>query len=197
MPEPGSTSAPDARRIPLVVGVAGHRQVDVDRAELEAEVRWAFEQLKEQLPHTPLTLLSPLAAGADRLVARIALEQGLTLVVPVQEGTQDAPDDSDTSPEAEEYRALLGRAARTEELSIRGGADADPRGGRRLRRRRVQAVRPAGRLDGPQLSALDRAVGRRLRPRARRHRRRRRLDARGAHRGRRVDPDLAVRARRP
>jgi 16S rRNA U1498 N3-methylase RsmE len=35
------------------------------------------------LPHTPLILLSALVEGADRLVARVALELGVHFIVPL------------------------------------------------------------------------------------------------------------------
>jgi hypothetical protein len=42
-----------------------------------------FRQLQTRYPATPLLLLSPLAEGADRLVARVALDCGVDLVVPL------------------------------------------------------------------------------------------------------------------
>ncbi len=61
--------------IPLIVGVTGHRDLVVDDIpQIKAMVREALRSLKSQYPQTPLVLLSPLAEGADQLVAEVALE---------------------------------------------------------------------------------------------------------------------------
>ncbi|HET9662676.1 MAG TPA: hypothetical protein VFP00_00490, partial [Burkholderiales bacterium] len=69
---------------PLVVGVTGHRDlVAAEVAGIEAIVRRVFDDLQERFPGRPLRVLSPLAEGADRLVALIAEELGLELYVPL------------------------------------------------------------------------------------------------------------------
>ena len=73
--------------LPLVVGVTGHR--DLAAGEIPAiaqRVRELFNRLQRAYPHTPIVLLSSLAEGADRLVARTALECGaqLYVVLPMQ-----------------------------------------------------------------------------------------------------------------
>jgi hypothetical protein len=68
-----SNSLPTA--IPLIVGVTGHRDlVEEDIPRIKDLVREALRSLKKQYPHTPLVLLSPLAEGADQLVAEVALQ---------------------------------------------------------------------------------------------------------------------------
>jgi len=70
--------------LPLVIGVAGHRDLrDEDPPILETLLRRIFADLKKQYPRLPLILLSPLAEGADRLAARIALACGVRLIVPL------------------------------------------------------------------------------------------------------------------
>ncbi len=66
-------SSPTA--IPLIVGVTGHRDlVAEDVPQIRELVREVLRTLKKEYPHTPLVLLSPLAEGADQLVAEVALE---------------------------------------------------------------------------------------------------------------------------
>ena len=75
-----STSSLNAlpNAIPLIVGVTGHRDlVAEDIPRLKELVREVFRSLKTKYPHTPLVLLSPLVAGADQLVAEVALEEGV------------------------------------------------------------------------------------------------------------------------
>ena len=82
-----TAATPPARRpgpVPLLVAVTGHRDLrEEDREALEAAVRGVLVDLRACHPHTPLALLSPLAEGADRLAARVALAEGARLVVPL------------------------------------------------------------------------------------------------------------------
>jgi hypothetical protein len=67
---------------PLVVGVTGHRDLrDEDVPQLERQVGRVLDEYLRRSPATPLMVLSPLAKGADRLVARVALRRGARLVV--------------------------------------------------------------------------------------------------------------------
>ena len=68
-------------RLPLVVGVTGHRYLDGNdeaakkmAVELKSAVKDYFRKLRRDCPHTPILLISPLAEGADQLVAGAALE---------------------------------------------------------------------------------------------------------------------------
>jgi len=62
-------------RIPIVVGVTGHRNLNSeDTPALREMVRAVLEEVLRKLPNSPLVLMSPLAEGADRLVAQVALE---------------------------------------------------------------------------------------------------------------------------
>ena len=71
---------------PLVFGVTGHRDLrEQDIPGLEAKVREVLLEFRRRYPSTPFILLSPLAEGADRLVARVALNAdiGARLVAPL------------------------------------------------------------------------------------------------------------------
>ena len=70
--------------IPLVIGVTGHRDLVAEEYPLlEQRVREFFEGLRTRYPGVSLELLSPLAEGADRLVARVALDLKIRLIVPL------------------------------------------------------------------------------------------------------------------
>ena len=61
--------------IRLVIGVTGHRDLrPEERDATEQAVRGEIEALARRYPGTPLRLISSLAEGADRLVARVFLE---------------------------------------------------------------------------------------------------------------------------
>src|SRR5712692_5209779 len=75
-------------RLPLVIGVTGHRDLrDQDAAKLEQEVSAIIARLRRDYlggeRKTPIIILSALAEGADRLVARVALAQGAHLIAPL------------------------------------------------------------------------------------------------------------------
>src|SRR5262245_5061167 len=75
-------------RLPLVIGATGHRDVrDQDIPVLEREVGAIISALRHNYLHgdaeTPLIVLSSLAEGADRLVARVALAHGAQLIAPM------------------------------------------------------------------------------------------------------------------
>jgi hypothetical protein len=75
-------------RLPLVIGATGHRDLrDQDIPALEREVADAIKRLKRDYLHddkeTPLIVLSSLAEGADRLIARVAMAEGAKLIAPL------------------------------------------------------------------------------------------------------------------
>jgi len=75
---------PDQYALPLVIAVTGHRDLVADELpKISSEVRKFLTQLQEKYPHNRLKVMSPLAEGADMLVAEIALDLGLDLIVPL------------------------------------------------------------------------------------------------------------------
>ncbi len=101
----------DSARLPLVVGVTGHRDLRTDDGPtLEHTVRKAFQRIRKECPDTPIILLSSLAEGADRLVAHMALhlECGLVAVLPMPESVYE--EDFATEESRAEFRGLLQQA---------------------------------------------------------------------------------------
>jgi hypothetical protein len=79
---------PLPNRLPLVIGVTGHRDLrDADVLRLEQEVAAVIAGLRRDYlegdQDTPIIVLSALAEGADRLVARVALKAGARLIAPL------------------------------------------------------------------------------------------------------------------
>lgn len=109
--------------LPLVIGVTGHRDLRAeDVAKLERLVRRIIEEFKSDLPNTPLTLLSALADGADRLVARVALDLGVRLIVPLPMRREIYETDFSTPGSKAEFAELLARAGYWFELPLLEGA---------------------------------------------------------------------------
>ena len=68
----------------LTIGVTGHRDLLADEIPaLKDKVRGFFLQLKSDYPDLDLQLITPLAEGSDRLVADVAAEMGINLIVPL------------------------------------------------------------------------------------------------------------------
>ncbi len=63
-------------RLPLVLGVTGHIDLrESDLPKLRESVARVLQDLRRLAPHTPFVLISPLAEGADRLVAEVFWER--------------------------------------------------------------------------------------------------------------------------
>src|SRR5262245_18263050 len=108
-------------RLPLVIGVTGHRDLrDEDVPRLEREVAAIIGGLRRDYlggeAETPIVVLSSLAEGADRLVARVALAQGAWLVAPMPMPIDEYRRDFEpglTPGNAAEFDALLAQAIAT------------------------------------------------------------------------------------
>ncbi len=114
--------------LPLVIGVTGHIDLldsQSHREALEHSVRSIFSDFRMTYPRTPLVLLSPLAEGADRLVARVALEKGLRLVVPLPMPQALYEADFKTAESKEEFRQFLERADTVVTLTSPGNYGGD------------------------------------------------------------------------
>lgn len=97
-------------KIPIIIGVTGHRDLrQQDVPTLRALVGEKLDELSRQYPHSPLTMLSSLAAGADMLCAQEAVRRGIRLVVPLP--MEEAEYRKDFSPAEEvQFDALLVKA---------------------------------------------------------------------------------------
>jgi hypothetical protein len=124
---PGSTDRGNARGpLPLVVGVTGHRDLrEQDAPALEAIVRRILGEVRAAHPNTALLLLSPLAEGSDRLVARVALELGVRLVVPLPLPQELYERDFASDESRAEFRRLLAAADGSCVLPLVAGSSAD------------------------------------------------------------------------
>ena len=119
-------------RIPLIVGITGHRDLrSEDRDLLKKKVSAVLTDLKrdylENTPDTPIVILSGLAEGADQLAAEVAVsDHGAILVaaLPMEDAEyrEDFRGKSALSPDAEaEFDRLLNLAAAVYEIPYRQG----------------------------------------------------------------------------
>ena len=119
--------------LPLVIGVTGHRDLVLqDLPRIRESLGTLFACLRRQYPHTPLRVLSPLAEGADRLVAKVALEHGAELVVPLpMTETEYRKDFPATLPEFDTLKARASIVYTLPRPAEAGSGDADLSGPRR------------------------------------------------------------------
>lgn len=98
------------------IGVTGHRFL-AEIEKLEAAVERALGMMEKAFPGRRLVVISPLAEGADRLVARAVLaREGAGLVVPLPLPVDDYLEDFATAESKAEFRELLAKAEEVIEL---------------------------------------------------------------------------------
>ncbi len=97
------------------VGVTGHRYLaEIDT--LRESARRAFEEIEAWFEDRKLTVLSPLAEGADRLVADVGLERGAELVAPLPMPRDSYITDFDTAESRQHFDDLIDEAEEVIEL---------------------------------------------------------------------------------
>lgn len=95
----------------LTIGVTGHRDLlESEVPALQAQVRAFLVELDEAYPGLDLQLISPLAEGSDQLVAEVAVELGIHLVVPLPMSQQEYEKDFSDPRILSRFRKLLEQA---------------------------------------------------------------------------------------
>jgi len=108
MPNLGNTSKGP---LPLIIGVIGHQDLrEKDYESLKARIHEIFHELDIIYPHTPVIVLSALTEGAERLVARVALDLEHSLIAVLPMG-QDFYEMDHSSPESRAELTELHRRA--------------------------------------------------------------------------------------
>jgi hypothetical protein len=126
IPTPGLFSAP-ALSLPtdafLIVGVTAHRDLTPALVpQLEADVRAFLLRMRGLHPQLSVAVMSGLAEGGDRLVARCAIALGMPLLAPLPLSREDYFTDCSSAESVEELRDLLAQA-QVIELPLADGND--------------------------------------------------------------------------
>ena len=113
--------------VPLIVGVTGHRDLVPEQIpEIRLRVRSFLVALQERFADRHVLVMSPLAEGADRLVAQEALKLGLKIAVPLPMPRDLYVTDFPSEASRREFDELCSRAEAVYELPvIRGNAAED------------------------------------------------------------------------
>ncbi|MBL8830509.1 MAG: hypothetical protein JNM18_26280 [Planctomycetaceae bacterium] len=110
-PKPSIT--PDTLAVPLLLGVTGPRHIASAHIDaIRAQIATLLRALRQQYPHTPLVLLSPLVAGSDQLAAETALAagNGVALAALFPWPRQQLALDADRYGDPQPFQNLLDRA---------------------------------------------------------------------------------------
>jgi hypothetical protein len=95
----------------LTIGVTGHRDLLADEIPaLKKKVRDFFVALKSDFPDLDLQLITPLAEGSDRLVADVALDLGMNLIVPLPMPQAEYERDFSSAAAVEAFRESQNKA---------------------------------------------------------------------------------------
>ena len=120
---PEDVANEEAAERPLVIGVTGHRDlVPEEIPGIESAVRKLFKDLAAQFPERPLQVMSPLADGADRIVALVAEDLGIELTVPLPMAEELYSQDFESSRSWAEFGRLLGYASERTTLPLVPGS---------------------------------------------------------------------------
>ncbi|GJM13684.1 MAG: hypothetical protein DHS20C12_20870 [Pseudohongiella sp.] len=107
----------DGFSLPLIVAVTGHRElVSAEIETITRRVRELLLELLAQFPSRRLTIMSPLAEGADTLVAEVALDLGLDLIVPLPKPQETYLQDFRSDAARAKFAQLSEKASRLFEL---------------------------------------------------------------------------------
>ncbi len=116
----------DLGLIPLLLGVTGHRDLRPEDLEpLRRAVRQVVAEFRTAYPHTPLVLLTPLAEGADQLVAEVVLAEGGRIVVPLPMPLALYETDFQEPEARQRFYDLLAQAESSFELPLPAGVTAE------------------------------------------------------------------------
>lgn len=108
----------------LTIGVTGHR-ILTEVGRIERGLGRALRRIEQAFPGRPLTVLSALAEGADRLVVRQVLARpGARLVVPLPLPKTDYLTDFASPESKQEFERLLGQASGVIDLPPAPSRDA-------------------------------------------------------------------------
>ena len=111
--------AADRFTLPLAVAVTGHR--DLVKSEIPALREHAKEflsDLRDRFPNRQLSILSGLAEGADRLVADVAIELGISLAAVLPMPIKQYEADFQSQSSLDEFHRLCAAADQVLELPI-------------------------------------------------------------------------------
>jgi hypothetical protein len=109
-------------RIPLLIGVTGHRDIpDEDVPKIKKILKEQIDTIKNAYGYTPIILITPLAEGADRIAADVALELGIKYIVPLPMPQAEYEKDFSDKKSIDNFRTLCAKAYKCFDLPLIDG----------------------------------------------------------------------------
>ncbi|HEY6170933.1 MAG TPA: hypothetical protein VIX80_01625, partial [Candidatus Kapabacteria bacterium] len=108
--------------LPITIGITGHRDIKAEDIPLiEVSLKKVYKEISDQCPHSPIYVITALAEGADRIAAKIALELGLKIIVPLPMRREIYETDFSSSESRVEFEELLCESEEWFELPLMVG----------------------------------------------------------------------------
>jgi hypothetical protein len=105
--------------LPITIGITGHRDIrHEDIPAIESSVEQTLRSYCERYPSSPIYVISALAEGADRLVAKTALRLGMQLIAPLPLPKELYKKDFTSAESLQEFDELLSSALEVFEMPI-------------------------------------------------------------------------------
>ena len=112
--------------VPLVVAVTGHRDlVEAEVSGIRDRVREFLAGLMRDYPERTVTVMTPLAEGADQLAAEVAFDLGLPVIAPLPMSLELYLADFESADSKQRFQALLDSAIEVFELPLVAGNTAE------------------------------------------------------------------------
>ena len=110
--------------LPITIGITGHRDIKTDDIpSIEASLRKVYKEIEGQCPHSPIYVITALAEGADRIAAKIALELGMKIIVPLPMRRELYETDFTSSESRVEFEEMLSESEEWFELPLMTGVE--------------------------------------------------------------------------
>lgn len=82
--------------VPIVIGVSAHRNIRFEHCErIKRQVGEFIDGIKRLCPHSPIVMLTGLAAGGDTWCAEVAVEKGVKLMLALPDDEKEYVNDTD------------------------------------------------------------------------------------------------------
>jgi len=104
-----------------IIGITGHRDIlSQCIPTIKDKTRLLFKTILSEFPKESLQVLSPLAEGADQIVAEVGLEYDIPLIAPIPFSRKEYEKDFNP-PSIEQFTYLLNQARELIELPLLAG----------------------------------------------------------------------------
>ncbi len=82
--------------VPIVIGVSAHRNIRFEHQDrIKRQIGEFIDEIKRLCPHSPIVMLTGLAAGGDMWCAEVAVEKGVKLMLALPDDEKEYVNDGD------------------------------------------------------------------------------------------------------